>query len=413
LNTIFYIQSNKPLSGIINLPASKSITNRALILNYLAKDSFTISNQSLAEDSILLEELLKKINRLSENQLINEIYVNNAGTAMRFLTTLLSITKGNWILNGSDRMKERPIAELVKALKLLGADISYIEKKGFPPLFIKGKKLKSLQLIIDAQTSSQFITSLLLVSAFLNDGLSLEFKGKIVSKPYINMTLKVLEYFGIEHTYIENCIKIKKQELKPETIFIESDWSAASYWYEIVAFSKNIELKLIGLTKSGWQGDAIVAEIFNQFGVKTEYLSDGIRLTNTNKIVQFFTFDFTDYPDIAQTIAVCCAGLGIKAELKGLRSLKIKECDRLIALETELNKIGCKAVVINNNTLQIPASKITTEKIIHTYNDHRMAMSFAPLAIINGAIPIDNIDVVKKSYPDFWKDLQKSGFSIE
>jgi 3-phosphoshikimate 1-carboxyvinyltransferase len=413
LTTLHFNKPTKELIGEIYLPASKSITNRALILNHLSNNAFSIINQSKAQDSILLDSLLKEIIIFSRQQSIREIHTDNAGTVFRFLTTLLSITKGDWILTGSARMKQRPIKGLVNALHQIGGSISYFEKKGFPPLLINGKTLNGGTIEIEANTSSQFITSLLLISAFLKDGLNIIFKGKPISKPYISMTLKILEYFGIESEINGYGININKQVFKPKDILIESDWSAASYWYEMASFSENVDIKLIGLTKNGWQGDAIIAELFNNFGVRTDFLSDGIRLTKTNSIVKEFSFDFTDFPDIAQTVAVSCAGLGIKAELKGLESLTVKECNRLTALETELNKIGCKAFTINNNTLKIEPSDIKTEPVIHVYDDHRMAMSFAPLAILHQKLNLDNKDVVKKSYPDFWIDLQGVGFTID
>jgi len=301
----------------------------------------------------------------------------------------------------------------VDALQESGADISYLEQQGFPPLFIKGKSIKGGNLSIEVDTSSQFVTSLLLIAAFIENGFILNFKGKIVSKPYILMTLKMLEYFGIQYTFTDNCIEIKKQSFHSSSIVIESDWSAAGYWYEMAAFSENVDLKLKGLTKSKWQGDAILAEIFQNFGVHTEFLSDGVRLTKTKPTIKSFSFDFTDYPDLAPTLAVCCAGLGIQAELKGLESLVIKESNRLSALKTELNAMGYNAFVINNHTLEIEPSGIKTDKIIHTYNDHRMAMSFAPLAILNGTITLDSKDAVNKSYPGFWNDLQMVGFKFD
>ncbi len=411
MTTIQFNPAHKILKGEINLPASKSITNRALILNFLADDAFSIIRPSLADDSILLDNILKEIRVLPLNPLYHVIFVDNTGTAMRFLTALLSVRKGIWTLDGSERMKERPIAGLVNTLSQLGADISYTGNIGFPPLLIKGKQLSGGNASIEANTSSQYITAVLLIAGFLENGLCLSFKGEAVSKPYIAMTLNMLEYFGIRHTYADQCIVIKKQPFQPKNILIESDWSAASYWYEMIAFSDKAEIKLNGLTNSGWQGDAIIKDIFLEFGVKTEFLKDGVLLTKSKSTIKSFSFDFTDYPDIAQTLAVCCAGLGIKAELKGLESLTIKECDRLKALETELGNMGCKAIA-GSNTLKIDGSGLKFGETIHTYNDHRMAMSFAPLAMLLGEIEIDSKDAVKKSYPGFWNDLQSVGFKI-
>ncbi len=402
----------KVLCGEINLPASKSISNRALILKHLANNGFSILNQSMAEDSILLDKILNNFSLLKDKSATHEIFVDNAGTAMRFLTSLLSISKGNWILSGSERMKERPIAGLVDALNQIGATISYKENYGFPPLFIKGKTLKGGILKIDANTSSQFITSLLLIAAFLEKGMAINFIGETVSKPYIVMTLKILEYFGISYSQSENEIVIPHQVFCPKNIYIESDWSAASYWYEMAALAEHVDLKLNGLTNSGWQGDAIIVEIFNELGVKTEFLNDGVRLTKTKISAKTLSYDFSNFPDIAPSIAVCCAGLSINAKLKGLEGLKIKESNRLNALERELNKINCSTIINNENTLLIAPSKIKVSSPIHTYNDHRMAMSFAPLAIILGNLNFDNIDVVRKSYPGFWKDLQSVGFTL-
>ncbi|MCX6230198.1 MAG: 3-phosphoshikimate 1-carboxyvinyltransferase [Bacteroidetes bacterium] len=412
MTKIKYNKTDKSLIGKINLPSSKSITNRALILNFLSKKSFNVYNLSSADDSILLNNILNKLSPSTENNIIKEIFVDNAGTAMRFLTALLSVTKGNWLLTGSERMKERPVTGLVNALLDLGADINYTEKPGYPPLLIKGKNINNKSIEIESGISSQFISAILLIAPFLANNLTLTLKDKVVSKPYIIMTLNMLGYFGINFSYNENTILIKKQNFQPKDITIESDWSAASYWYLMAAFSDKVDLHLKGLYNNNWQGDSIITDIFRKFGVQTEYLKDGVRLYKTKETINSFVFDFTDYPDIAPTLAVCCAGLGIKAELNGLQNLTVKESNRLEALETELNKLGCNAKVIDNNTLKIESSLLKANMQINTYNDHRMAMSFAPLAILLNTLEIDDLHVVKKSYPGFWEDIEKIGFSI-
>jgi 3-phosphoshikimate 1-carboxyvinyltransferase len=412
LTKIKFNKTDKNLIGEINLPSSKSISNRALILNFLSTNSFTIHNLSLSDDSVLLNNILQKLSFSADNNITKEIFVDNAGTAMRFLTALLSVTKGKWVLTGSERMKERPVAGLVNALLDLGADIQYIEKSGYPPLLINGKNINNKSIEIESGISSQYISAILLIAPFLANNLNLTFKDKVVSKPYIIMSLKMLDYFGINYSFNENSISVKKQNFIPKDITIESDWSAASYWYLIAAFSDKVDLHLKGLNNNSWQGDSIIAEIFRKFGVQTEYLNKGVKLYKTNETINSFSFDFTDYPDLAPTLAVCCAGLGIKAELSGLQNLVIKESNRLNALETELNKLGCNAKVIDNNTLKIESSSLKANEPVNTYNDHRMAMSFAPLAILLRNLEIDNLNVVKKSYPGFWADIEKQGFKI-
>lgn len=396
----------------INLPLSKSISSRALILNYLSGFDLNLFKSSDADDTVLLKEKLKLITENIGSDKFTEININNAGTAMRFLTSLLSITKGNWILTGNERMQQRPIGDLVNALRLLGADIEHIGKNTYPPLKIRGCQISGGEVEIKSDASSQFVTSLLLISPFLKNGLVLNLKSKVNSLPYILMTLRMLSLKGVEYTFENNKISIPSVILKSTPIEIESDWSSASYFYEIFTFSQNSYLKLNGLKEDDIQGDAIISSVFENFGVQTDFVEDGIILSKSKQLTKDFNFDFSNYPDLAQTVAVTCAGLGIKAKLTGLDSLKFKETDRLSALYNELKKINSN-VKIENNSLLIFPSNISTDVLLNSYNDHRMIMSFVPLAIVMGNIFLDDIKDVSKSFPNFWKEAKKMGLSFE
>lgn len=399
----------------IQLAGSKSISNRLLILNEVLNLNLALENNSTSEDTFLLQSALMQI----KNKKGGTVDIHHAGTDMRFLTALLATKEGDWILTGSDRMKQRPIGELVNALRSLGADISYLEKENFPPLKIIGKKLKGGQLEIDGSISSQFTSALLLISPTFEDGLELTLKNEIVSWPYILMTLDLLSQFGLRVSTVLNTINISptrntKHEAINNPFSIESDWSAASYWYSIVALSKNAEITLTGLNKSSSQGDSVLPIIYEELGVSSQFTNEGLLLTKNSNVSTQFEYDFTNCPDLAQTVAVTCFGLGIKANLKGLKTLKIKETDRIVALKTELEKFGAN-VEINSDSLTILETrnkKPETRNPINTYNDHRMAMSFAPLALAFGPLDIQNPEVVSKSYTLFWEDLKSVGFSV-
>lgn len=396
----------------INLPLSKSISNRVLILNFLISQAHELACISSADDTKLLQEKLIQIkeNYFSDDFL--EIDIDNAGTAMRFLTSALAISKGNYILKGNERMHQRPIGDLVDALILLGADITYLGKNGFPPLQIKGKSLSDNEIEIRADVSSQFVSSLLLISGFLEKGLIIHLIGNISSKPYILMTLKLLEKSGCDFVFKNNYIKVFHNKYPKLINLSESDWSSAAFWYEIVSFADNLSVKLLNLKNSDIQGDKVIADIFKSFGVETVFEDDGILLSKNKMIAEDFEYDFSNCPDLAQVVAVTAAALGINARLSGLESLKIKETDRLLALFTELKKMNADIEIQNNNLLIINSSLIKISKPINTYKDHRMIMSFAPLAILHNSIVIDDIKDVSKSYPDFWTDTNTI-FSIE
>jgi 3-phosphoshikimate 1-carboxyvinyltransferase len=378
----------------------------------LCKQSFEIKNLSIADDTVTLSRILN-VDVKTQQKTID---VGPAGTAMRFLTSFLSVTPGEWILTGTHRMLERPVKLLVDALRELGADIEYTGNAGFPPLKIRGKNLElTNEISIDGSVSSQYISALLMIAPSLPKGLTLNLTGIIASRPYIEMTLAMMAELGIQHTWINNTITINKQDYQPNDLYIEPDWSGASYWYSMAALADQADVKLTGLKGHSLQGDSVVAKIMNSFGVQTKYLKDGIRLTKEKKAIISTDFiDFEHCPDIAQTIAVTCAALKHNCTFTGLESLKIKETDRVLALQNELAKFGVTLIQEElNYHIDCSSSKINNITFINTYHDHRMAMAFAPLAMTNGDLEIEDPKVTGKSYPSFWEDLTKVGFDCK
>lgn len=408
----------KKLQGSIELTASKSESNRALIIQALCSEKFEIKNLAAAQDTSTLSKILNSPPPAPNSTVTHD--VGAAGTTMRFLTAYFSTKPGTIILTGSDRMKKRPIGILVNALRELGASIEYLEEEGYPPLKISGKILKGGEIEIDGNISSQFISALLLVSPAFQNGLSIKFKGEITSRPYINMTLKMMEEFRVYGQWYEDGISVSAQSYhkKSETDYaytVEADWSSASYWYAIAALAKEADFIIKGLNNPSLQGDAIVADVFTFFGVKTSYIDNGIHLTKSPIKDEHFGFDFSDCPDLAQTAAVTVSALQIPAFFNGLHTLRIKETDRIAALKNELKKINVEVEILNDNSIKIiPNSELhTPTSSISTYEDHRMALAFAALAMKLDNIIIEHPDVVQKSYPDFWNDLKKTGFIIE
>ena len=401
----------------ITITGSKSETNRLLLLQALYP-SIALENVSDSDDSVLMTSALN-----SNSDIID---IHHAGTAMRFLTAYFSVQEGREItLTGSKRMKERPIQILVEALKQLGADIRYVENEGFPPIKIKGKKLTNNKVSLQANVSSQYISALLLIAPKLENGLELTLEGEITSVPYIKMTLSLLEEIGVETSFIENAITVKpnNKTLKTNTLTVESDWSSASYYFSMVALSDaGTEITLSSYKENSLQGDSALVEIYKHFGVETTFANHSIILKKSQSVNQkSLNVNLQSSPDIAQTIAVTCFALGIACDLTGLHTLKIKETDRLVALKTEIEKLGGsvditdKSLHLKPNTLFQPgagslASGCPNEAIA-TYNDHRMAMAFAPLAL-KTPIVIEDAEVVSKSYPTFWSDLERIGFKI-
>lgn len=397
----------------INITGSKSETNRLLLLQALYSN-LVLENASNSDDSEVMLEVLKNFQLPTSNAQLFDIH--HAGTAMRFLTAYFAIQEGKEVvLTGSSRMKERPIQILVTALKALGATISYEEKEGFPPIKIIGKNLNQFKVTLPANISSQYISALLLIAPKLEQGLEVTLEGEITSIPYIKMTLALLNEIGVQTAFESNVIKVDKlKTLNSNVITVESDWSSASYWYSIVALSEiGTEIKLSSFKENSLQGDAVLVEIYKHFGVATTFENSSILLTkieNSNLPVTI-ELDLKNAPDIAQTIAVTCFGSGLACHLTGLHTLKIKETDRLEALKTELTKLGAIISVTNDSLTLQSAEKINENVSIVTYQDHRMAMAFAPLAL-KVPIVIENAEVVSKSYPTFWEDLKTFNFAI-
>jgi 3-phosphoshikimate 1-carboxyvinyltransferase len=410
MSSIAVSHRTKIVNGTINLPASKSIANRLLLMKAVSGFSdVEIHNLSNARDTQILNGILQN---LPNN---NTIDVHDAGTVMRFLTAYLSCLEGEWILTGTERMQQRPIGGLVDVLRNIGADITYLKNKNYPPLKIQGKKLRGGRIAIDGSISSQFISALLMISPLFEEALELEIMNDLVSTPYVDMTLKLMQQWGAEYSWDKNMISVKNIAYQKPTgrVFVESDWSAASYFYSILLLAKEGELYLPYAFKQSLQGDSICTYLFEQLGVSTEYTDEGIIVRKTKHHEDNFTCNFLKCPDIAQTLAVCCAAKNIKTDLQGLQTLSIKETDRIAAIKNELAKFGVD-VVTHNDAIQINSKfKIqNSEFMIETYNDHRMAMSFAPLALCCDGIEIENPDVVEKSFPDFWDELKKIGFTI-
>ncbi|NDC30718.1 MAG: 3-phosphoshikimate 1-carboxyvinyltransferase [Bacteroidetes bacterium] len=437
MKAVKVISPKKPIQCSIDLPASKSIANRALILQAILPN-ITLNNLSQADDTILMQQALKSHTE--------DIHLKNAGTCMRFLTAYFASKEGKKVnLMCSDRMKERPIKTLVDALRELGADITYLEKEGYPPLAIQGKKLIGKSIIMNASESSQFISSLMLIAPSIENGLEIILEGEISSIDYIEMTAKLMQEFGFRVQYKNNKINIDKSERSNQKDFeytIEADWSSAAFWYQIAAMSHDSQITLNSLSLESFQGDKIIAELLSN-QVETRTISDNIVIhSNQSKINnQNYPINLKHQPDLSPALVVSLASLGIEAKIEGLQNLKIKESNRLQALHDELTKLGY-AIKIDGNSLEIKHSgdvnpstplRMTSSSIqelnnqaiqqsvnlkiknnqIKTYMDHRMAMAFAPLALVFGEVIIENPDVVEKSYPYYWDDLKKAGFGLE
>jgi len=384
----------------IKLPASKSISNRALILKALAYSPYDIQNLSDCDDTRVT------VKALDSNDTTFDI--GAAGTAMRFLTAFLSKTVGEWTITGSERMKNRPIRLLVDALNSLGAKIEYVEKEGYPPLKIYGSALMGGEISLNGGISSQYISALMMIAPYMQNGLKIKLEGNVISVPYIQMTLSMMKEFGVQVIFENNIIDIKPQMYKPVQYKVESDWSAASYWYEILSIAGKGQIQLDGLNQNSHQGDSRVAELFGQLGVKTEYNAEGVLLTATQHYTSKFEYDFVNQPDLAQTFAVTCCLKNIPFVFSGLQSLKIKETDRIAALINELKKLGFVVTEPAEGQLAWLGElcKKASTISIKTYEDHRMAMAFAPAALIT-PIEIEEPQVVSKSYPKFWEDFEQ------
>lgn len=383
--------------GGVSPEKSKSIANRVLLLQALSGNEFSTDFAGNSDDVRLMQSALKK-----ESGLID---AGMAGTVLRFLTAGFSIMPGKRVLTGSDRLKQRPLNHLTNALIQLGADLNFIDKQGFAPLEIKGKLLEGGKIKIDASVSSQFISALMLIAPFLKQGLEIELVGTTVSNSYLELTGGIMRQLGFEVDFNKNRIYISPGEPKKNDFKIEADWSAAAYWLAFVALIPDAEISLGGLFENSLQGDREVLALLSQFGVKTSWHNGDLIAKHNSSIVlpRFFKFDFTEIPDQAQTFTFLCAALGVEAELTGLQTLKLKETDRIVALHTELEKLGIK-VQSDSNSMKIKGSITAKEATLLTYDDHRMAMAGALIAT-QIPIRIENPDVVSKSYPEFWEHL--------
>lgn len=405
----FISATRKRITGSIPLPASKSISNRVLIINALSYNPYPIRNLSDSDDTQILARAL------FSNQTTFDI--GHAGTSMRFLTAFLSKIVGEWEITGSERMKQRPIGILVDALKRLGAQIEYKENNGYPPLKIIGSHLKGETLQLDGSISSQFISALLLIAPTIENGLIIQLNGNITSRSYIELTLKLMARFGIRYIWKENNITIPEQQYLPGEFTVEADWSGASYWYQILSLAEMGEILLENLQLESLQGDAFIANWFRKFGIESHQKKEGVVITKArDEQPNMMELDFIENPDVAQTMACLCVAKKIPFHFTGLKTLKIKETDRISALQNELYKFGAVLTEPSEGTLSWDGkiAETSTSKIplIKTYHDHRMAMSFAPMALAGYSFGIEDPMVVTKSYPGFWADIRKAGFEI-
>lgn len=394
--------------AVIELPASKSISNRALIIHALGRGTTVPANLSDCDDTRVM------IQALTENHDVIDILA--AGTAMRFLTAYLCVTPGTRVITGTARMQQRPIQILVNALRELGAQIEYAGNEGFPPLRIMGGELNGQEVTLKGDVSSQYISALLMIGPVLKNGLTLHLTGEIISRPYINLTLQLMTDFGAKAEWnSENCIRVAPHPYSDTAFRVESDWSAASYWYQIAALSSQSSIKLKGLFEKSYQGDSRGAAVFTKLGIATEFTDGDVILRQTSEYPERLDEDFIDIPDLAQTFVVTCALLNIPFRFTGLQSLKIKETDRIAALVAEMAKLGYVLRHENNSVLIWNGERCEPHAtaVISTYEDHRMAMAFAPASIVFPQMRIDEPHVVSKSYPNYWNDLRLAGFGIE
>ncbi len=403
----YHITAPERVRAEIQLPTSKSISNRALVLHALAGGNCVPENLSDCDDTMVT------IKALRDKPEVVDIMA--AGTAMRFLTAYYSVTPGTRIITGTERMRHRPIGILVDALRTLGAEIEYVDAEGFPPLRITGKPLKGGEVTLEGSVSSQYISALLMMGGALPQGLRLHLTGNIISRPYIELTMQLMRDFGAEVSWItDDSICVKGGGYQDTPYYIESDWSAASYWYEIAALSTKAHIELPGLFANSCQGDSKGAELFEKLGVKTEFIKGGVRLTKTSECAERLDANLLEIPDLAQTFVVTCCLKGVPFRFTGLQSLRIKETDRISALITELKKLGFVLHAEGDEALCWDGERCIAEHkpVISTYEDHRMAMAFAPASFLFDNLQIANPEVVSKSYPHFWEDLKTAGFGI-
>ena len=402
----------------LTLPASKSISNRLLVMQYLSEGKISVKNLSTADDTVLMQNLLAKVQShisLGDPDQFCELDCGNAGTVLRFLTALLASQPGKWILTGSERMEKRPIGPLCKNLQQLGASIEYIGEEGYPPIRIHGKTLRGGQLSPDTSQSSQFVSALLMIAPLLDNGLILELNNTVASRPYIDMTLVLMKVADIAFTSDSNLIRVKQGNYNDHTFVVEPDWSSASYWFEVAALLPGVEIFLKGLSMHNLQGDAALTDIFSLLGVGSYDNGYGVMVKKIAEPEAELTYNFSNCPDLVPAVAATCVALNINATLSGLENLRIKESDRLQALKNELARINPQIEISGNGILRIDKQE-KPERYqsirFSTYKDHRMAMAFTPLALCFHNVIIENPLVVSKSYPSFWEDARQLGFVV-
>jgi 3-phosphoshikimate 1-carboxyvinyltransferase len=398
--------SSKNLTGKIRLPFSKSISNRLLVIQAFAKEPFCIHNLSESDDTIYMHKAFDNNS--------SKINIGHAGTAMRFLTAYYAAVGQSKIITGSERMQKRPIGVLVDALNSLGADISYIKTNGFPPIKTSGKLLNGKEINLNGSVSSQYISALLLIAPILPDGLTIKITDTLISSSYVALTLGMMHDFGILSSWKGNTIEIPHQNYQSRDYTVEADWSAASYWYQLALLSDEAEIELEGLFNHSFQGDYAIADIFQLLGIETVFHSSGVTIRKREKKCDLFSYDFLNNPDMVQTLIVSLCLKGIPFKLTGAQSLRIKETDRIAALQQEMGKLGFRIHESQPGVLEWDGKKSPAEKSIQieTYDDHRMALAFAPAALYFPGMVINDIEVVTKSYPNFWNDLRLVGANL-
>lgn len=411
-NSITIRKPEQDIIAEIKLPLSKSILNRLLVLKFSGLHDFQIEERNLPSDVMLMSGYLKTINDCLETNTPLVVDTQNSGTVARFLTALLANTTGKWLITGTERMKSRPIDPLVNALRQIDGEIHYKGKPGYLPVYIHGKKLTGGKTKVLSLDSSQYVSALMLIAPFLEQGLRINVDERMKINPYVNLTIDLLRHFGINVKKEKYSIIIEHGALIEKSCEVEPDWSSAAFWYEITALSNNADISLSGLRRNSSQGDSILPELFKKLGVETSNINDGIRLKNSGRSVQKINMNFKNNPDIALPVIVACAAKNIRGQFTGLKNLQIKESNRLHVLIDELTRLGMKLELKRDYSLDLYPGKIKSKYTLNTYNDHRVAMSFAPLSLVMSEIVINNPQVVKKSYPDFWKDLKKAGFKI-
>ncbi len=399
------------ISGEILLPGSKSESNRVLMIAAYGGFEHNAAKLSDADDTCLLQDKLELIRNCHVSGIPAVIDCNNAGTVYRFLLTYLASLSGNWMLIGSNRMKERPITDLVNGLRQIGADIRYTEKEGFPPVLIKGKPLLGGKVTLGMNLSSQFASSLLMAAPTWPNGLELEMEKEIKSRPYLDMTLEMMQYFGVEIKPNEQSIVVEPQAYKKRRFDVSPDWSSAAFWYELLALSESGTLFLKGLAYESLQGDRVLVDIFAKLGIVSEFERNGLRISKGGQIADKLQVDYSNCPDLLPAVAAACCGMGVQARFTGIANLKHKESDRTSAIVKELAKTGCRFKQPDEDTLLLEAPEIIepSTPVFSTYGDHRMAMALAPLALKTGAAAVTDPDVVSKSYPNYWKQLKQLG----